>query len=193
MKTLLIATGLLLFFSWGCESSGKKSQSVDNQAGNANESALRDTNYPEMQVNYENLGMDIVNNAQATLSQNLIRAVQQKGAAGAVEFCNERAYPLSDSVAKIHNAKIKRVSDKERNPNNKANEEEISIIYKMKEMLAQDAKAQPVIKEKNGKIQAYYPIITNSLCLKCHGKVQENILSETYATIQSLYPQDKAR
>lgn len=192
MKSLFIATTFFVLLCWSCEGPNKKSQSNAERNKNSDTSTLRDTNQTEVKVDYANLGKDIVNNAQAVLSQNLIIAVQEKGAAGAVEFCNEKAYPLTDSVAKIHNATIKRVSDQPRNPKNKAVGEEVSMINKMKKLLSQDEKLHPIIKESNGKIQAYYPIITNSLCLKCHGKVREDVLLETFSKIKSLYPDDKA-
>lgn len=42
-----------------------------------------------------------------------------------------------------------------------------------------------------GKTAFYAPIITNSLCLNCHGRVDE-IGVENYSIIKALYPEDKA-
>jgi hypothetical protein len=62
------------------------------------------------------------------LGKNLMQAIQTKGTAGALEFCNIKALPITDSMSNVLNASIKRVSDLERNPKNKANKESTNPI-----------------------------------------------------------------
>ena len=38
----------------------------------------------------------------------------------------------------------------------------------------------------------YYPIITNELCMQCHGQTGQQISPGTLAKITALYPNDKA-
>ena len=82
---------------------------------------------------------------------------------------------------------IKRVSDKNRNPDNAANETERKYIYFFKEQLALKQKLEA--KFDNGVF--YAPITTNNMCLQCHGS-EKDIKPATLAKIKSLYPNDKA-
>ena len=38
----------------------------------------------------------------------------------------------------------------------------------------------------------YYPIVTNAMCMQCHGKKDLQIKPETLAAIGEFYPEDKA-
>ncbi len=138
------------------------------------------------------MGMQFATETQKVLGKNLMGTIQRKGVEEAVVFCNERAYPLTDSMATHFNAKIRRVSDKPRNPNNKANKVELAHIDYFKKDLLSGATIEPKWFEKNGKIQFYYPIVTNDMCLNCHGKPEENIVSNVLENIQRLYPTDQA-
>ncbi|MEQ8908904.1 MAG: DUF3365 domain-containing protein [Vicingaceae bacterium] len=129
---------------------------------------------------------------KAALGKNLMQAINQRGAAGAVEFCNLKALPITDSLAQMQNASIKRVSDQNRNPLNKANEAELAYIKEAKARIEQGKQNKPQIKQVDGKWVGYYPIMTNSMCLQCHGKAGEQIDPTTLAKIEEKYPEDKA-
>lgn len=137
-------------------------------------------------------GLEYALNTKKELGKNLMGAIQKKGTVEAVEFCNVRAYPITDSMATTQNATIKRVSDKPRNPNNRASTKELKIIEQFKEAVATGEDYQPVTEVENGRNTVYYPIITNSMCLQCHGIPNKTIQPETLTTINDLYPNDKA-
>ena len=143
-------------------------------------------------LNYEDIGLEYALSSKAQLGKNLMGALQKKGVQEAVTFCNERAYALTDSMARIHKANIKRVSDKPRNQNNKANKVELDHIETFKSMVANQEEIKPIIEEVRTSINFYYPIITNSMCLQCHGIPNKELKSDTYKTIKGLYPNDKA-
>jgi hypothetical protein len=88
-------------------------------------------------------------------------------------------------------ASIKRVSDKNRNPNNAANKKELEYIASAKQELKRNKNANPKVFEQNGKMIGYYPIITNDMCLKCHGNIETDIETKTLTAIKKLYPNDK--
>jgi len=144
------------------------------------------------QTDYAKIGMEYAKATQAELGRNLVAAIQEDGTSGALEFCNIQAMPLTDSMALLHNAKIKRVSDRPRNPHNQANNEELDYIESFKKMVASGSKVEPIVNEDNGQIDFYYPITTNAMCLQCHGKPNEQITPETLTTLKNLYPVDKA-
>ncbi len=143
-------------------------------------------------LNYEDIGLKYALSTKAQLGKNLMGALQKKGVQEAVTFCNERAYALTDSMAKIHKASIKRVSDKPRNQNNKANIVELNHIETFKTMVANKEEIKPIVEEAGTSVNFYYPITTNSMCLQCHGELNDEINTDTYKTIKGLYPNDKA-
>ncbi|MBA2500416.1 MAG: DUF3365 domain-containing protein [Chitinophagaceae bacterium] len=131
-------------------------------------------------INYEETGLRFANNTQAVLGKNLVNAI------------NEKAFPLTDSMTRVLKASIKRVSDKPRNINNLANSNESAHIQTFKESLAKGEQPEPVIMEINGKMVGHYAIITNKICLQCHGVLNKDILPQTLSKIKNLYPEDKA-
>ena len=129
----------------------------------------------------------IAEETKKNLVTNLTQKISEKGAENALEFCNVNAIPLTESVAKNHKINIKRVSDQPRNQLNIANEKEIKYINLFKERIANGEKLKPEVVTQ----QLYVPIITNSMCLQCHGKIEES--NPKLATkIKQLYPKDKA-
>lgn len=138
---------------------------------------------------YADIGLDYALSTKKVLGKNLMEAIQQKGTMEALTFCNIQAIPLTDSMSTQFNATIKRVSDKNRNPNNKANAEELNYIAQFKKDLVDKKDIKPVALEKGDKIQFYYPIETNTMCLQCHGK---QIKPELQRQILKLYPKDLA-
>lgn len=136
-------------------------------------------------------GLNFAMQTQKVLAENLINEINTKGTVHALNFCSAKAYTLTDSMALALNVRIKRVSDKPRNPNNKANKQEAAYITKSKEFLAKGENIKPEMSETNGKMVGYYPITTNQVCMQCHGNRDTEVLSETLLQIENLYPNDK--
>ncbi len=141
----------------------------------------------------EDIGLKYALDTKKVLGKNLMGAIQKKGTLEALVFCNERAYPLTDSMANAYNVLIKRVSDKPRNPKNIANTSELDKINTYKKSLLNRINMNPIIENKNGVDHFYYPIVTNSMCLQCHGEPKQNIKPEVLAEIKNLYPKDMAK
>jgi len=138
------------------------------------------------------IGLKYALSTKAQLGKNLLKAIAEKGTVGAVEFCNIEAMKLTDSMSVMHNAIIKRVSDKARNPKNIANAKELGHITAFKELVKAGSDIDPIVEEINGEVNFYYPITTNTMCLQCHGTPNEQVTSETLGTLKALYPSDKA-
>ena len=145
------------------------------------------------ELSYSELGKNVAMSTKSILGKNLKNAIQNNGTANAVEFCNERAYQLTDSMSIAFNTKIKRVSDKARNPLNRANKSELKYIDNAKQILAKGGKINAQVQEVNGKMVAYYPIVTNKMCLQCHGQPKTQIQGETLKKLNNLYPKDMAK
>ncbi|REG87914.1 c-type heme family protein [Winogradskyella sediminis] len=152
---------------------------------------------PQSPSNFEDLsyserGLKYALATKAVLGKNLMGTIHKKGVLEALTFCNERAYPLTDSMSVVHKAMIKRVSDKPRNPSNKATSEELNYINTFKQVIANNEEPSPIVKESKDLVRVYYPITTNTMCLQCHGKPNETLNETTLNRINKLYPKDKA-
>ncbi|MCA0131692.1 c-type heme family protein [Winogradskyella alexanderae] len=141
---------------------------------------------------YGERGLKYALSTKAVLGKNLMGTIQKKGTLEALNFCNVRAYPLTDSMATTFSANIKRVSDKPRNPFNQANETELDFINKFKNDLKDGNEIKPAVIENENTVTVYYPITTNSMCLQCHGKIDKDIVPEVSERLATLYPKDKA-
>ncbi|GGW61634.1 cytochrome c [Winogradskyella epiphytica] len=141
---------------------------------------------------YGERGLKYTLSTKKVLGKNLMETIQKKGILEALDFCNVQAYPLTDSMSVVHNASIKRVTDKPRNPNNKANADELVYMENFKKVVANGEEAKPIVKELDNKVKVYYPITTNAMCLQCHGNPNDGINPSTLARIKRLYPMDKA-
>jgi hypothetical protein len=109
-----------------------------------------------------------------------------------VAFCNTQALPITQAMSEKLGMDVSRVSDQPRNPANTANDEELAIIASFKEALALGQQPAPAMREHDETVTGYYPIVTNGMCLKCHGVEGVDISSATQAVIDKEYPQDQA-
>lgn len=177
---------VLLVLSVGCKQAQPGKQDAAGEIG-MNEGVQVDTI-----TDYLAAGQELAAATQAVLGKNLIEAINRDGAAQALSFCNIRAHPLTDSLARSHRAGIRRVTDKPRNPANAANADELDYITRLKAGMASGQAPAGAVVEQGGKMVAYYPILTNALCLQCHGSTANEIQPMTMALIHALYPEDKA-
>ena len=141
---------------------------------------------------YLKQGKEIALATKSVLGQNLMQAIQKGGVMNALEFCTVQAIPLTDSMSMVLNAKVKRVSDKPRNPMNAASKEELQIMDHYSVQMKNKKTIQPEVKTYDDYVVGYYPIETNSMCLQCHGKVGKDVDLQTDKMIKKYYPNDKA-
>lgn len=171
-----------------CNSANTKQQTNKEDAGL--QGGQGDTVKPG--TDYLALGKSIATETQAVLAKNLMGAINKGRTEYALAFCNTNALTLTDSMAHVLNAGIKRVSDKPRNAGNQANEIELAYIQVLKGKMAKGEHLEAKMNEIEGKMVGFYPIVTNQMCLQCHGKAEVNIKAATLQKINKLYPADKA-
>lgn len=147
---------------------------------------------PVSTTDYEKKGLEYALATKQELGKNLMGTIKKKGTLEAVSFCNGKAYPITDSMSTVQGVRIKRVSDKPRNPNNQANDVELKHIETFKALLGSGKEISPIVEKQNDKTHFYYPIVTNTMCMQCHGTPQKQIVPEVFASIQKLYADDKA-
>ena len=185
MKTpfYIIAFISIVIFS-SCKNEVKEISPSEKAAENAEAASKIDPSYAQ-------IGLDMAFSTKKQLGKNLMGTMKKKGTKEALQFCNLKAMPLTDSMSVVHQARIKRVSDKTRNPNNKANKTELKSIESFKNMLLNGKEITPILETKNDSVYFYYPIVTNKMCLKCHGN-PDTIDKDVLASLNKLYPTDTA-
>jgi len=127
-----------------------------------------------------------------TISGELKKALASGGIENALRYCNEHAYPITDSLSAAHQVRIKRVSNKYRNPLNKADKMEEFMIKGFGIDLSEGNELSPKVVIKDDSVIFYKPIITQALCLNCHGTPGKEITFSNDSLIRALYPQDQA-
>lgn len=126
---------------------------------------------------------------QSVLLANVGQAIKKGGPVFAVEFCNLQASSIVDSLNKVSNCIISRISEKNRNPSNNLktdNDKALWAIFK-------GGTLSDTIIQESEKLIYYKPIkIALPACLKCHGQPESDIDSATAEKLQNLYPSDLA-
>lgn len=160
----------------------QKNRNLQNDQGNLNNNSLSN----------QEKGLQIALATKAVLGKNLMRKIQKEGNLAALDFCHVKAIPLTDSMSIAKNATIKRASDKPRNPKNKASLAEEEYIQIFKNNIQNNKDSDPIVVENGNKVNVYYPITTNSMCLQCHGTPKTQVKETVLAGINKKYPNDKA-
>lgn len=143
-------------------------------------------------ISFLDAGQEYANSAKSILGKNLKQAIHNKGTIGALAFCNENAIDLTESSAPNKLVSIRRVSDLTRNPSNSASPQELQYILEAKRLLKNKQTILPKVSKNENSNVGYYPILTNQMCLQCHGVVNQDIKPDTHKTIGQLYPKDQA-
>lgn len=141
---------------------------------------------------YMNRGNQLVALTFDTLRNSLLHAIGTQGMEGAIAFCNEKAYPITNIYA--DSAVIRRTSLRVRNDNNKPDSIESSVLRELeKTILTTKMPAPKIIRNTTtGEIHYFKPIILQAMCLNCHGTPNEQIQPATLSKINELYPGDEA-
>ncbi|MBX2946187.1 MAG: DUF3365 domain-containing protein [Cyclobacteriaceae bacterium] len=121
-----------------------------------------------------------------TLRNSLLAAIGEQGFAYAIQFCNEKAYTLTETYA-IDGVRIKRVSMQYRNPSNQPDSLELAVLETFQ---TEGPRTQLIYTP--GEVHYVKPISMQAMCLNCHGLPNVHIKPETLHAIQTNYPADKA-
>lgn len=141
------------------------------------------------------LGNDISTEAQEQLMSTLRKAIDEKGVAGAVEFCNAEALPIVKSVGNEYGVEVRRVSNRYRNPADQPRDDEEALLgaYEYNQETGQSSEPN-IQKLQNGEVLLYTRAINipGQFCLSCHGDPNSEINPAVLDKIKELYPNDKA-
>lgn len=140
------------------------------------------------------LGDSITKLAGAVFMDKISEKYSEGGYEAAAEFCSMNAYPLTDSLANEYKIFLKRVSNKNRNPENTPSDLEKQILdaYEYSVEQGDELGSNVQFIRPGDTILFNKPIqITSELCLNCHGKASQ-ISEEVQTVLKQEYPNDKA-
>lgn len=137
-------------------------------------------------------GSNIASDAFLHLSGNLKKEVEKSNFADAISFCSLNGESILKQSQSNDYIEIKRVSDRNRNPNNLANNQELEIIENYKKALNKNGNSNPILIATKHDVIFYSPIKMMPFCLNCHGDRNKEIAENTKNKLKELYPDDKA-
>lgn len=144
-------------------------------------------------------GRRITSQAFQVLSGQLMGAMAKGGPTNAIAFCSTRAIELTGGVGGSNRVVLSRVSHAPRNPANAANAVERDLIVRFEAemksgMSPASAVPAPVIRTNSSGNEVFYApiVLSNPLCLQCHGKPDGEIAPGTMDAIRRAYPGDQA-
>ena len=131
----------------------------------------------------------------AALKSELVKAMQSGGAVEAIDVCHTKANAIAADVSKESGMLVSRVSLKNRNPDNAANEWQQQVLLSFEEQKRSSGRPSVLtwsdtVETANGPEFRYMKAIpTAGLCLQCHG---DALAPDVSAKLNELYPEDKA-
>lgn len=152
-------------------------------AANAQRESLED---------YRRYGQQLAMQTKTVLGSNMKQSMQMSGVDGTVSFCKTRAAPIATEMSTKLGASIYRVSDRPRNPDNAASDRELQVMAEFREAMARGEAPTSAAHDLGDRVVGYYPVVTNAMCLKCHGQPGSDIAPSTLAIIDAEYPDDQA-
>ncbi len=133
-----------------------------------------------------------------TLKEILIKEMQTNGALAAVNVCSDTAQILTEEYAKRSGVYLKRISLKNRNPNNYPDEIEKDVLdlfeekFKQGQLKPEDDYSEIIEIDGKDYISYLKPIFIQAECLTCHG-LEDRIPDEIKLLLNEKYENDKAR
>jgi len=138
-------------------------------------------------------GKSIAMGTFKTLGSKLKKAIKKGGPIAGIDVCSSQASKLTDSMSLAYNVKLKRVSLKNRNENNLANETEKAILDSWQTEIDNGNPIKPkVLRADNNEITFVAPIKVKHQCIVCHG-TDDFVSPEVRLKLKEHYPNDKAR
>ncbi|RKX26119.1 MAG: hypothetical protein DRP45_04345 [Candidatus Zixiibacteriota bacterium] len=137
---------------------------------------------------------EIVTQFATDLGRELTTALEKGSAVNAIDVCKDKAHKLA--AAYSHGGwSIKRVTDKYRNSDNRADSTELAFLYEFEDTTELGPHFLVDWKQADsGDIHTfrfYKPIRIKPACMKCHGNMQ-TLSQDVYKALRKHYPLDKA-
>lgn len=146
------------------------------------------------QPDYAAVAQKLAQAAFAKLSGELAAAIAEGGAVKAIDVCSQRAMPITREISAAHGVEMQRLSHRPRNPLNSAAGRDLDVIESFQTQLAWGKPLSPAVDApSDGAAVVRLPILLSQpLCLTCHGAPGGDIEGPTLEAIRTRYPDDAA-
>ena len=185
----LIIIGLLVLAGCGSDKGSNQANQTGTDAANQAVDTLA-----MHKLLYRNAADSLVGHFSKALKGELLEALNEGEAVGAISVCKEIAPAIAESHS-VGGWTIKRVSDRFRNPDNRV---DTIQQHRMSDFHDTSSTAPTFLVDwqkheaDDGMTFTYYqPIRIQPLCLKCHGDLQ-TLGPGVYDTLRKYYPLDRA-
>lgn len=129
-----------------------------------------------------------------TLQSELADAIQKGGPENAIQVCANISPLIEEKISKEQGLKVRRISDKYRNPNHAPTDWEKEVLNRWKEDISKGIAPAIYTTTENNEYRVMKPILLdNPTCLKCHGMPVTEINKPTLDKLQEIYPNDNAK
>jgi hypothetical protein len=150
----------------------------------------------EKKTRIKTIGQDASKKLVSTLGGLLKAAMQNGGAGAAVDFCSEKAQAVTIDVQSTlaGGVKIRRISNRYRNPLNRPTSEDLAAIKVFETGKSGSGEYPPeyIVRALEEDAFLYYqPLTIQKLCLNCHGP-ENTIKPAVKSAILQAYPADMA-
>lgn len=142
----------------------------------------------------EQIGSEASLALKKNLGTQLKTALQSGGSENALHICQQIAQPLTMQTSEaLPLASITRTALRVRNPDNTPYDEARAVLSEWEKILTAGGNLPPseVVHTTENEATYYQPIITEAICLKCHGDPSK-FSPELSENLAQLYPEDKA-
>lgn len=149
---------------------------------------------PSIEQAVRKKGEAIAAEAFGVLSSRLGKAMAEGGFTDAVQFCSVHGITFTKAVGVTNRVVLRRITHRPRNPENRADANELAIIRKFQTDLSNGVTPKAMVATNKPGFFTYYAPLTVQLplCLGCHGDPNNDIHSNTLASIKQTYPKDEA-
>jgi hypothetical protein len=132
--------------------------------------------------------------AYTRLSAELAAAIAEGGAVQAIDVCSQRAIAITREISMDQGMEMQRLSHRPRNPLNAAAGRDLEVIEAYQSQIAESKPLSPEVDGPSGGTAVVrLPILLSQpLCLTCHGAPGSDIEGPTLEAIRIRYPDDKA-
>ena len=135
----------------------------------------------------ENKSEEIINEFEVTLKKELVNAIKMGGPVKAIDVCKTEAPSITEALSKKYNVNLQRVSRKYRNPVNKPDNNQLTILNYFE---ASESSVKNFYQElPNNEVIYAKKITAGPVCLTCHGA---SITPNVKEALDNNYPHDLA-
>lgn len=151
----------------------------------------------EQQARLTEEARGIVGQAVKSLGGELKTAMADGGPANAISVCKEKAPLIAASLSAQHGVKLRRVSEKNRNPKAVPDAWEAKVLKDFEARLARGEQpatleyAEVVGDGRSKSFRYMKGLVTQEICMSCHG-TRETITDAVKTKLSTEYPNDQA-